>query len=373
MFFKNKKIVFLTKTNWDYYLHPYRTLYARELSKYADTVYWVNEPTRNPFKFFKKNFKNKSISKSIKIFTPLLPTCTNENLSKTNALLLRIQIYFLAGKLDRSTVIWSVYCSHLNVVLHYPAAFKIYWLGDLFDPVKEALSLKVYDLVMPLTEDIFEHIKKIFPNKAFLSTTGCDEDLFSICRVKKKDFIPKELQFVNDLKILGYVGNISSFRLDFELIEKLVKEFQNIRFVLVGISDQKHETKEFLSKLKKFDNFHLIENIEYSQIPFYIYHFQAGFIPYKLNKFNSGTNPNKFYEYCSMGKVTFSSRIPSLIKYHPSIILSQTTEEWVENIYKYIANIADSENLISISIEASPKKSINRISDYLLKNNYSQK
>ena len=373
MFFKNKKIVFLTKTNWDYYLHPYRTLYARELSKYADTVYWVNEPTRNPFKFFKKNFKNKSISKSIKIFTPLLPTCTNENLSKTNALLLRIQIYFLAGKLDRSTVIWSVYCSHLNAVLHYPAAFKIYWLGDLFDPVKEALSLKVYDLVMPLTEDIFEHIKKIFPNKAFLSTTGCDEDLFSICRVKKKDFIPKELQFVNDLKILGYVGNISSFRLDFELIEKLVKEFQNIRFVLVGISDQKHETKKFLSKLKKLDNFHLIENIEYSQIPFYIYHFHAGFIPYKLNKFNLGTNPNKFYEYCSLGKVTFSSRIPSLIKYQPSIILSQTTEEWVENIYKYIANIADSENLISISIEASPKKSINRISDYLLKNNYSQK
>ena len=39
---------------------------------------------------------------------------------------------------------------------------------------------------------------------------------------------------------------------------------------------------------------------------------------------------------------------------------------------KYIDNIADSENLISISIEASPQKSINRISDYLLKNNYSQ-
>ena len=373
MFFKNKKIVFLTKTNWDYYLHPYRTLYAKELSKYADKVYWINEPTRNPLKFFKKIFKNSSISKSIKVFTPLLPTCTNENLSKTNALLLRIQIYFLAGKLDMNTVIWSVYCSHLNVVLHYPVAFKIYWLGDLFDQNKEILSLGLYDMVMPLTEDNFDHINKNFPNKAFLSTTGCDEDLFSICRVRKSGFIPKELQFANDLKTIGYVGNISSYRLDFKLIQNLVKEFQNIRFVLVGISDQKDETKKFLSTLNKYNNFLLIENIDYSNIPFYIYHFDAGFIPYKLNKFNLGTNPNKFYEYCSMGKVTFSSRIPSLIKYQPSIILSQTTEEWLKNIHKHIDNTPDSKNLITIAIEASPRKSIVKISDYLLKNSNSPK
>lgn len=331
-------------------------------------MYWINEPTRNPVKFLYSLLSKVPSANKVKVFTPILFTCTNENLSKFNSFLLRMQIYLLVGKIDSRVVTWSVYCSHNRIIENYPKAYKIFWPGDLYDAAKEVHSLECYNLIMPLTEVNFDYIKLKYPSKAFLSTTGCDEQIFSLDFVKSNNYCPKEMRFEDNLKILGYVGNISSFRLDFELIEHLVKKCINIRFVLIGISDQKDQTNQQIRNLSKYKNFTIIQNINYSDVPSYIYQFDAGFIPYKTNKFNLGTNPNKFYEYCSMGKTTLSSEIPSLIKYKPFILLNGSNEEWVRNIYHSVNSQPNKEKLIEISKNASPVRSIIRISDFIQTN-----
>ena len=366
IFFENKVVIFLSKTNWDYYLHPYRTLYARELSKIVKKVYWINQPTRNPLRFISKYFKNKKISQSLIVFTPFLLSCTNEKMSNFNACILRFQIFLLAGRINSNTILWSVYCSHKNFITHYPTAYKIYWPGDLFNPPEEQITLSEYNLIMPLSENGYEYIKERFPERAILSTTGCDENMYSVKRVQEEDNTPIELQFSDKLKIIGYVGNISDFRLDFELIHKLIDKFTNLRFVFIGISDGADATKSHLSKLKTKSNFILIENLEYSQLPFYINQFYAGIIPYKLNFFNLGTNPNKFYEYSSLGKITISSDIPSLRKYHPSILICSNEQEWINQLSNHLNWEIDMQKLISIAINASPKKSLQRISEFIL-------
>ena len=371
LFFKNKIVIFLTKTNWDYYLHPYRTLYAKELYKLVKKIYWINQPTRNPLKFIAEYFKNKKVSQSVVVFTPLLLCCTHEKMTKLNACILRFQIFILVGKINNRTILWSVYCSHKNFITHFPSAYKIYWPGDLFDPSSEQISCKEYDLLMPLTEQNYNYIKDRFPDKAILSTTGCDENIFSIKRVQKQDFVPFELQFSDNLKIIGYVGNISDFRLDFELIIKIIDKFTNLRFVFIGISDKSKATESYLSILKRKSNFKLIENLEYNQIPFYINQFYAGIIPYKLNHFNLGTNPNKFYEYSSMGKITISSDIPSLRKYHSSILICKNEQDWINQLSNYLDWKIDTLKLISIATNASPKKSLERLSNFILNQNRS--
>jgi len=366
IFFKNKVIIFLTKTNWDYYLHPYRTLYAKELSKCVKKIYWINQPTRNPLKFFSKYFENKKLSKSVTVFTPFLLSCTNENMTKLNASILSVQIFLLVGKINARTILWSVYCSHKNFIIQYPSAYKIYWPGDLFVSADEQDLFMEYNLLMPLVEKDYEYIKRKYPEKAILSTTGCDENMYSLKRVQETDFVPIELQFSDNLKIFGYVGNISDFRLDFELILNLTDKFTNFRFVFIGISDNANTTNSYLSRLKKKSNFKLIENLEYNQIPFYINHFYAGIIPYKLNNFNLGTNPNKFYEYSSMGKITISSDIPSLRKYHPSILICKNEQDWINQISNHLDWNIDTQKLISIATNASPKKSLQRMSKFIL-------
>ena len=150
-FSKNKKVIFLTKTNWDYYLHPYRTLYAKELSNLGNNVFWINEPTKNPIKFLFCLF-NEPRSK-VRIFTPFLLTPTLLHLNWINSAILSLQLFWICGSLNSNkTILWSVYCSHYNFIKRYPESFKIYWPGDLFDIQKEQKIIKVYDLVMPLSE-----------------------------------------------------------------------------------------------------------------------------------------------------------------------------------------------------------------------------
>ena len=364
-FFKNKKIIFLTKTNWDYYLHPYRTLYAKELLNYDCKIYWVNQPTRNPFRYLKKLLNKSFRNINVKIYTPLLFTCTNENLSLLNSVLLRIQLFFLSGKIDSNTILWSVYCSHNNIVNSYPYAFKIYWPGDLFNAKEEHESLLFYNLIMPLTEDNFVYIKNIYPHKAFLSTTGCDTNIFSIKKISSEAITPDEMIFNDNRTIIGYVGNISYFRLDFSLINLILKSCHNIRLVLIGIRDGCKNTDKSLSEISKYKTFSLIENIQYEDIPYYISKFDAGIIPYKINKFNLGTNPNKFYEYSALGKPTFSSLLPSLLKYKPNIIINESNEEWLNNLNNFNNIDIDKEILISISKNSSPQTSINRLSELI--------
>ena len=367
-YFRNKKIIFLTKTSWDYYLHPYRTLYAKELINYKSRLYWINQPTRNPAKYLKLLFKKRDSDTKIKIYTPILLTCTNEDLSLVNSFILRIQLFFLTGKLGSDTIIWSVYCSHNNVVRYFPLAYKIYWPGDLFDAKKELNSLSIYDIIMPLTEDNFNYIKNIFPNKVFLSTTGCDTSIFSIKKVNSKNIIPEKMIFKDNRTVIGYVGNISYYRLDFSLINLILKFCDNIRLVLIGIRDGLDNTDKSLSELNNYKNFSLIENIDYKDIPYYIYKFDAGLIPYNLNDFNLGTNPNKFYEYSALGKPTFSSEIPSLLKYKPDIIINKSADEWINNLNNFKNIIVNNKRLISISQYASPKDSIHRLSKFIFHN-----
>ena len=141
--------------------------------------------------------------------------------------MLRIQLFILCGTLNfKNVVLWSVYCHHEKIVRHYHKAYKIYWPGDLFDLNNEREILSFYDLIMPLTEESISHLEELYSGKSILSTTGCDWELFD--REFQKS-IETNLTGKNN-PIVGYVGNISSFRLDFEILKELVSTSKNWDF-----------------------------------------------------------------------------------------------------------------------------------------------
>ena len=51
----------------------------------------------------------------------------------------------------------------------------------------------------------------------------------------------------------------------------------------------------------------MFEDVEYPEIPNYLKRFDVCLIPYKLNPANIGTCPNKFVEYCALGKPIVST------------------------------------------------------------------
>ena len=364
-YFKNKKIIFLTKTSWGYYLHPYRTLYAKELTSSGNKVFWVNEPIKNPFRFIRQFFFTEGFENKVRLFTPLLFTPTLHNLNSLNAWVLRIQLFIFCGTLNSlDAVIWSVYCHHEKIVKHYPKAYKIYWPGDLFDLNNERKILPFYDLIMPLTEESVSQLKKFNSGKSILSTTGCDWALFD--QEFQKSF--KKNNKGGNKPIVGYIGNISSFRLHFEVLKELVSKSTKWEFTFYGPIEQDKETLKSVDDLTSFENCNFAGELNYEQVPAAIASFSVGIIPYKLNKFNLGTNPNKFFEYSAMGVPCISARIPSLKKFSNFIVFADSTKDWIHGIEKSIHSCdVNVDGLREIAYSHSPKESLKRLEETILK------
>jgi len=300
----------------------------------------------------------------VKIFTPFLFTPTLHNLNFFNAWILRIQLFIFCKTLNTSqTVLWSVYCHHEKIVKHYPKAYKIYWPGDLFDPSNERKVLSFYDLIMPFTEESIFKLKKSYSRKTLLSTTGCDWELFDKEFPKNTKTSYKE----GDRPIVGYIGNISSFRLDFEILKELISYTTNWNFKFYGPIEQDRDTQKSVDDLSSYENCNFAGELKYHQVPTVISSFDVGIIPYKLNEFNLGTNPNKFFEYSAMGVPCVSSKIPSLKRYKPQIKMAQSLNDWMKAISEaYNSNSEDNLKLRRIAQMASPTNSIARIDRLIL-------
>jgi glycosyltransferase involved in cell wall biosynthesis len=282
-----------------------------------------------------------------------------------NAWMLLIQLFILCGTLNsKDVVLWSVYCHHEKIVKHYPKAYKIYWPGDLFDLKNEREVLSLYDLIMPLTEESISQLKNFYNGKSFLSTTGCDWELFdqefkkSIKTNYKKENKP----------IVGYIGNISSFRLDFKILKELVSKSTKWEFTFYGPIEQDKETLKSVNDLLSFENCKFAGELNYAQVPAVIASFSAGIIPYKLNEFNLGTNPNKFFEYSAMGVPCISSRIPSIQKFSNFIVFADSAKEWIHGIEKSIhSSKVNVDGLRKIAYSHSPQESLKRLEETILK------
>ena len=279
--------------------------------------------------------------------------------------MLLIQLFILCGTLNsKDVVLWSVYCHHEKIVKHYPKAYKIYWPGDLFDLKNEREVLSLYDLIMPLTEESISQLKNFYNGKSFLSTTGCDWELFDQEFKKSIKTNYKE----ENKPIVGYIGNISSFRLDFENLKAVVSNSTKWEFTFYGPIEQDKETLKSVDDLSSFENCNFAGELNYTQVPAAIASFSAGIVPYKLNKFNLGTNPNKFFEYSAMGVPCISARIPSLKKFSNFIVFADSAKDWIHGIEKSIHSCdVNVDGLRKIAYSHSPKESLKRLEETILK------
>ena len=106
--------------------------------------------------------------------------------------------------------------------------------------------------------------------------------------------------------------------------------------------------------------------VDYKDVPNLIRNFDVGIIPYQLNSFNLGTNPNKFFEYSAMGVPCISTDIPSLRKFLPQISIGHTSNEWANLIEKaFETSGADRKELRALAKFYSPKESLERIDTLL--------
>jgi len=140
-----------------------------------------------------------------------------------------------------------------------------------------------------------------------------DRDHFSTALEQRQDpgFVdPPELRGIPEPKI-GFVGAISSYKLDFELIRSVALRHPEWHFVFIGPQSEGEPSTD-LTQLCGLGNVHWLGPKPYSQLPRFLAGFQCAWLPLQCNAYTRAMFPMKFFEYLFAGLPVVSTRIHAL-------------------------------------------------------------
>ena len=110
---------------------------------------------------------------------------------------------------------------------------------------------------------------------------------------------------------IGFVGAISSYKLDFALIKAVAVSHPEWQFVFIGPKSE-GEPSTNLSQLSCLSNVHMLGPKPYSELPKFLSAFQCGWLPLQRNAYTKAMFPMKFFEYLFAGLPVVSTRINAL-------------------------------------------------------------
>ncbi|MBT3638298.1 MAG: glycosyltransferase [Opitutae bacterium] len=255
---------------------------------------------------------------------------------------LQIKLFTLLFLRTPSSV-WSISTAYSYLLREYSPEASIFWSGDLFDPVREYSRYKDFDLLLCLTPPAFDKVPDSFAGKKMHFNMCCDLSIFQACSTKKplNSLIIALQEKPKSSPIAGYVGTLSDRRIDYSMLTSVVEQLPRITFVLVGKGDETSSTYARMNEIRKYQNVHIIEDLDYSEMPTVIRAFSICIVPYRLNDANLGTCPNKFIEYCAIGKPIVSTPLPGLTKFPGLAFFAESANEFARNLATHADNFDD--------------------------------
>lgn len=179
------------------------------------------------------------------------------------------------------------------------------------------------------------------PN-SYMVGQGCDVSLFN--DAENQIEVPPEFKEIPG-PILGYVGYLTSMRLDIALLEHMAKAKKDWSIVLVGPEDDDFKK----SNLHQLDNVHFLGSKDATELPAYVKGFDVAMNPQVVNDWTIGNYPRKIDEYLAMGKPTLATRTKAMEMFQDHVYLGSTKEEYIKLAEKALAD--NSEQLQQSRIE----------------------
>ena len=216
--------------------------------------------------------------------------------------------------------------------------------------------LKLADMTIVTSPKLYED-RKGKTKKILYSPNSADVSKF-------RDFdghIPDEISQIRkqapEAKILGYQGNISDYKTDIGLLERIAEKFAEHKLVLVGPTGWGDPATD-IRRLLAHNNVHHLGRVEYDRLQAYLHSFDVALIPLNLNDSTRGSFPMKFYEYMACGKPIVATLLPAFESYdkRPELVrLAKTREEFLHAISQALANSQNDEKLVGERIAEAEK------------------
>ncbi|MCT0230397.1 glycosyltransferase [Synechococcus sp. CS-1324] len=123
---------------------------------------------------------------------------------------------------------------------------------------------------------------------------------------------------------IGFVGAISGYKLDLDLLAELADQTPEWSYVMIGPVGEGDPGTD-LSRLRCCRNVYWLGAKPYPILPAYMKGLDVGLLPLRFNRYTHSMFPMKFFEYLGAGLPVVASAIDSLRDYRTCALLCEPT------------------------------------------------
>lgn len=235
-----------------------------------------------------------------------------------------------AEYLDVRAFAWSVYhcVDEIKAQPGMPSAF----LGVVEKQLSEKVGL-IFTTSPMLTES-----RKRWNPRTFYFPNVADYTHFTKA-LDESTRVPADLACLPHPR-LGFIGAISGYKLDLNLICRIGELQPKWSLVLigpVGEGDPWTDTTE----LRRMPNIHLLGARSYASLPAYLKGFDVALLPNRLSEYTSAMFPMKFFEYLAAGRPIVSTELPALHEFADVLYTASDAEGFVHAVERALLENGD--------------------------------
>lgn len=292
-----------------------------------------------------------------------IPLQGNALIRSLNFMLLRCQIAYALSMLNmKNPVFWTynplmaafMRCRHWAKTVYHcvdEISAQPGMPADLIQREEQELVCQV-DCVFVTSVRLLEEKKKYNPNIHYLPNV-VDFDHFHRAIVDKTLLIPADLAVIPEPRI-GFIGALSSYKVDFDLLYQIANRLPEHNFVLIGdVGEGDPHTS--VGKLQSLENVFFLGHRAYSTLPAYLKGMQVCLLPFNLNRYTEYMFPMKFFEYLAAGRPVVGRPLPSLVDYADAYMVAGNEDEFVEGICRGVSLETNVEQLRTSGIALAQK------------------
>lgn len=138
--------------------------------------------------------------------------------------------------------------------------------------------------------------------------------------------VPDDLKLIPGPRI-GYVGVISDFKIDLELLFNVVKHAPQWQFIFIG-EEREGQSNPIVAKLKLEKNTHFLGYRKYDELPIYLSNFDVAILPALINTYTKSMFPMKYFEYVASGLSVVSTAFEFMANGQEAVIVANNHESF---------------------------------------------
>lgn len=187
----------------------------------------------------------------------------------------------------------------------------------------ENLVIKQADAIFTVSEKLFQKAKSINSNTYYLPNATSYKNFN---RVTQNIEIAPQISQIREPRI-GYVGKITPWRIDFELIRYVAKSKPDWSIIMIGPIHP--EAKDLVNDLRKSENIFILGSKNYYSLPEYMKGFDCCIIPHLIDPLTESMDPIKLYDYMATGKPVVATALTEAKKFKDIIKIGNSYDEFL--------------------------------------------